>query len=145
MGGQNSVDSCRSWLITCNFILCFAIFPLLSNYIECWVWFGFISEDKVLSYYKSSAGQSRGETIVRWVNLKISHFLEAIILTYDAYYYQSECFENVSGSMINVSLVTINFSFLRYLCIFQSLPTYGVHYYEVKVRILWLIIIINNY
>ena len=23
---------------------------------------------------------------------------------------------------------------LRYLCIFQSLPTYGVHYYEVKVR-----------
>ena len=23
---------------------------------------------------------------------------------------------------------------LRYLCIFQSLPTYGVHYYEVKVK-----------
>ncbi|XP_020904210.1 FERM domain-containing protein 4A isoform X2 [Exaiptasia diaphana] len=41
-------------------------------------------EEKVLSYYKNSAGQSRGETVV------------------------------------------------RYLCIFQSLPTYGVHYYEVK-------------
>ncbi|KAL9971536.1 hypothetical protein ACROYT_G017710 [Oculina patagonica] len=41
-------------------------------------------EDKVLEYYKKSAGQTRGESIV------------------------------------------------RYLCIFQSLPTYGVHYYEVK-------------
>lgn len=41
-------------------------------------------EDKVLDYYKKSAGQTRGESVV------------------------------------------------RYLVIFQSLPTYGVHYYEVK-------------
>ncbi|XP_031572232.1 FERM domain-containing protein 4A-like isoform X2 [Actinia tenebrosa] len=46
-------------------------------------------EEKVLSYYKASAGQTRGETIV------------------------------------------------RYLCIFQSLPTYGVHYYEDKTSIPW--------
>lgn len=41
-------------------------------------------ENKVIEFYKKSAGQTRGESIV------------------------------------------------RYLCIFQSLPTYGVHYYEVK-------------
>lgn len=41
-------------------------------------------ENKVLEYYKKSVGQTRGESII------------------------------------------------RYLCIFQSLPTYGVHYYEVK-------------
>lgn len=43
-----------------------------------------LCEDRVLEYYKKSAGQTRGESVV------------------------------------------------RYLVIFQSLPTYGVHYYEVK-------------